>query len=68
MSNTRGNAKTKSEEVEVSSDDLAKKMAAFLKKGGKVEKVPTGKSGQQNISYFRRSTAANRKPPSKPSN
>ncbi len=29
---------------------------AFLKQGGKIEKVPTGKSGPQNISYFGRGT------------
>lgn len=27
---------------------------AFLKQGGKIEKIPTGKSGQQNVSYFGR--------------
>lgn len=34
---------------------------AFLKQGGKIEKVPTGKSGQQNISYFGRSSRSTRR-------
>lgn len=34
---------------------------AFLKQGGKIEKVPTGKSGQQNISYFGRSSRSARR-------
>ncbi|MGI6408704.1 MAG: hypothetical protein GXZ05_00145 [Gammaproteobacteria bacterium] len=27
---------------------------AFLKQGGKIERIPTGKGGPQNISYFGR--------------
>lgn len=33
---------------------LEAQKAAFLKQGGKIEKVPTGKSGQQQVSYFGR--------------
>lgn len=41
---------------------LAEQTAAFLKKGGEIEEVPRGLSGQQQVSYFRRSTAETRKP------
>ncbi|MBS7326769.1 MAG: hypothetical protein GXZ05_12095 [Gammaproteobacteria bacterium] len=38
------------------SDLLEEQRKAFLKQGGKIEKVPTGQSGQQAISYFGRGT------------
>ena len=41
---------------------LAEQTAAFLKKGGEIEEVPRGLSGQQQVSYFRRSTPETRKP------
>ena len=41
---------------------LAEQTAAFLKKGGEIEEIPRGLSGQQQVSYFRRSTAETRKP------
>lgn len=46
--------------AETRRDMLEAQKAAFLKQGGKIEKVPTGKSGQQNISYFGRSAARKR--------
>ena len=39
------------------SDALAAQTAAFLKKGGKIQEIPRGTSGQQNLSYFKRSNA-----------
>ncbi len=41
---------------------LAEQTAAFLKKCGEIEEVPRGLSGQQQVSYFRRSTPETRKP------
>ena len=41
---------------------LAEQTAAFLKKGGEIEEVPRGLSGQQQVSYFRRSKPETRKP------
>jgi len=43
--------------AETTSDALAAQTAAFLKQGGKIQQIPRGKSGQQNISYFKRSSA-----------
>ena len=54
--------RTKPEEASTSSDTLAEQTAAFLKKGGEIEEVPRGLSGQQQVSYFRRSTPETRKP------
>lgn len=50
-------SRKKAPNAETSSDKLSEQTAAFLKTGGKVQKIPSGKSGQQNISYFRRSNA-----------
>lgn len=50
------------EEAVTSRDTLAEQTAAFLKQGGEIEKIPRGLSGQQQVSYFRRSTAETRKP------
>ena len=41
---------------------LEEQTAAFLNKGSEIEEVPRGVSGQQQVSYFRRSTAETRKP------
>ncbi len=49
-------------EAVTSRDTLAEQTAAFLKKGGEIEEVPRGLSGQQQVSYFRRSTPETRKP------
>ncbi|NLD00481.1 MAG: hypothetical protein GX673_06850 [Gammaproteobacteria bacterium] len=54
--------RTKPEEASTSRDTLAEQTAAFLKKGGEIEEVPRGLSGQQQVSYFRRSTPETRKP------
>lgn len=54
--------RAKPEEAVTSRDLLAEQTAAFLKKGGEIEKIPRGLSGQQQVSYFRRSTAETRKP------
>lgn len=47
--NEIGNAQTRS-------NILEEKKKAFLKQGGKIEKIPTGKGTAQNISYFGRSS------------
>ncbi len=49
------NRTTKAAHAETTSNALAEQTAAFLKQGGKIEQIPRGQSGQQNISYFRRS-------------
>ncbi|HHX05982.1 MAG TPA: hypothetical protein GX732_07605 [Pseudomonas sp.] len=54
--------RAKPEEAITSRDSLAAQTAAFLKKGGEIEEIPRGLSGQQQVSYFRRSTAETRKP------
>ena len=54
--------RTKTEEASTSRDTLAEQTAAVLKKGGEIEEVPRGLSGQQQVSYFRRSTPEPRKP------
>ncbi len=54
--------RAKPEEAITSRDSLAEQTAAFLKKGGEIEEIPRGLSGQQQVSYFRRSTAETRKP------
>lgn len=54
--------RAKPEEAITSRDTLAEQTAAFLKKGGEIEEIPRGLSGQQQVSYFRRSTAETRKP------
>ncbi len=54
--------RTKPEEASTSRDTLAEQTAAFLKKGAQIEEVPRGLSGQQQVSYFRRSTPETRKP------
>ena len=54
--------RAKPEEAITSRDLLAEQTAAFLKKGGEIEEIPRGLSGQQQVSYFRRSTAETRKP------
>ncbi len=54
--------RAKPEEAITSRDSLAAQTAAFLKKGGEIEETPRGLSGQQQVSYFRRSTAETRKP------
>ena len=54
--------RTKPEEASTSRDTLAEQTAAFLKKGGEIEEVPRCLSGQQQVSYFRRSTPETRKP------
>lgn len=50
-------AKAKAPNAETSSELLAAQTAAFLKQGGKIQEIPRGTSGQQNISYFKRSSA-----------
>ncbi|MDY7218135.1 hypothetical protein TOI97_00850 [Denitrificimonas sp. JX-1] len=59
--------RAKPAEAVTSRSTLAEQTAAFLKQGGEIEKVPRGLSGQQQVSYFRRSTPATRKPAVKPS-
>lgn len=54
--------RTKPEEASTSRDTLAEQTAAFLSKGGEIEEIPRGLSGQQQVSYFRRSTPETRKP------
>ena len=54
--------RAKPEEAITSRESLAAQTAAFLKKGGEIEEIPRGLSGQQQVSYFRRSTAETRKP------
>lgn len=54
--------RTKPAEAVTSRTTLEEQTAAFLKKGGEIEEVPRGISGQQQVSYFRRSTPATRKP------
>lgn len=54
--------RTRPAEAVTSRLTLAEQTAAFLKKGGEIEEVPRGLSGQQQVSYFRRSTPATRKP------
>lgn len=54
--------RAKPEEAITSRDLLAEQTAAFLKKGSEIEEIPRGLSGQQQVSYFRRSTAETRKP------
>ena len=54
--------RAKPEEAITSRDLLAEQTAAFLKKGGEIEEIPRGLSGQQQVSYFRRSPAQTRKP------
>ena len=54
--------RAKPEEAITSRDSLAAQTAAFLKKGGEIEEIPRVLSGQQQVSYFRRSTAETRKP------
>jgi len=50
-------ASKKAANAATSSDLLNAQTAAFLKKGGKIQEIERGKSGQQNISYFKRSSA-----------
>ncbi len=52
----RSSAPKKAAEAVTTSDALAAQTAAFLKQGGKIQQIPRGKSGQQSISYFRRSS------------
>lgn len=59
--------RTKPAEAVTSRTTLEEQTAAFLKKGGEIEEVPRGISGQQQVSYFRRSTPATRKPAEIPS-
>ena len=54
--------RAKPEEAVTSRNTLAEQTAAFLKKGGEIEEIPRGLSGQQQVSYFRRSTPETRKP------
>ena len=54
MSRKGSEAITEISHAQTRSSILEAQRAAFLKQGGKIEKVPTGKSGQQNISYFGR--------------
>ena len=54
--------RAKPEEAITSRESLAAQTAACLKKGGEIEEIPRGLSGQQQVSYFRRSTAETRKP------
>ena len=54
--------RAKPAEAVTSRDTLAEQTAAFLNKGGEIEEVPRGLSGQQQVSYFRRSTPETRKP------
>ena len=54
--------RAKPEEAVTSRDLLAEQTAAFLKKGGEIEEIPRDLSGQQQVSYFRLSTAETRKP------
>lgn len=42
--------KSRKEAVVVDRQDLSKHVEAFLKKGGKVQQVPAGTSGQTNTS------------------
>lgn len=58
--------RAKPAEAVTSRSTLAEQTAAFLKKGGEIQEVPRGKSGQQQVSYFRRSTPATRKPATLP--
>lgn len=53
-------------EAVTSRSTIAEQTAAFLKQGGEIQEVPRGKSGQQQVSYFRRSTPATRKPATLP--
>jgi len=59
--------RAKPAEAVTSRATLAEQTAAFLKKGGEIEEVPRGLSGQQQVSYFRRSTPETRKPAEIPS-
>ena len=54
--------RAKPAEAVTSRDTLAEQTAEFLNKGGEIEEVPRGLSGQQQVSYFRRSTPETRKP------
>ncbi|HHX34231.1 MAG TPA: hypothetical protein GX719_03045 [Gammaproteobacteria bacterium] len=54
--------RSKPAEAVTSRTTLAEQTAAFLNKGGEIQEVPRGLSGQQQVSYFRRSTPATRKP------
>lgn len=58
--------RAKPAEAVTSRATLAEQTAAFLKQGGEIKEVPRGKSGQQQVSYFRRSTPATRKPATPP--
>lgn len=57
--------KVSAQELQLTSEMIARKTSAFLKQGGSVERVPVGKSGQtiSSVSQFKRSTVKNRKPP-----
>ena len=57
MSRKGSEAITEISHAQPRSSILEAQRQAFLKEGGKIEKIPTGQSGQQNVSYFGRGAA-----------